>query len=61
MTLTLSREEHEFLMQALRIYLDNLRVEIARTDSRSFRAQLRQQEEIAQALVERLSGLVPSM
>lgn len=60
MTLALTAEESQLLQWGLTIPLGSLRVEIARTDSRSFKARLRKQEEIAHRLVERLSGLVPS-
>ncbi|MBI2152226.1 MAG: hypothetical protein HYV92_00265 [Candidatus Rokubacteria bacterium] len=56
MTLTLTREEHEFLRETLKRYLADLDREIARTDSRTFKAQLKRDEEIARKLIERLSS-----
>lgn len=56
MTLTLTQEEHEFLRETLRRYLVDLDREIARTDSRRFKAQLKRDEEIARKLIERMSS-----
>lgn len=61
MTVTLTHEEREFLAQVLKLYLGAVRLEIARTDSRQFKAQLRRHEAIAQGVLERLgSDLIPA-
>ena len=56
MTLTLTQEENEFLRETLKRYLADLDREIARTDSRTFKAQLKRDEEIGRKLIERLSS-----
>jgi hypothetical protein len=61
MTLTLTPEEHEFLLETLTSYLSGLHREIARTDSRSFKTRLRVQEEIAHTLIERLRSAPASL
>lgn len=56
MILTLTPEEQEVLQHILESYLSDLRVQITRTDSPRFKIRLRNQEQIVQALIERLSS-----
>ncbi|MBI4591024.1 MAG: hypothetical protein HY725_19530 [Candidatus Rokubacteria bacterium] len=56
MTLMLTDEEHEFLLETLKSRLGDLRREITRTDNRQFRARLKRHEEIVEGLIERLAS-----
>ena len=55
MTLTLSDEEQQELLQALVHYVDELRREINHTDDHAFKARLQRQAHVLQGLVSRLS------
>lgn len=54
MTLALTAEEQELLLETLISYLSNLRVQIMRTDNRAFKAQLRRRMEVAQTVLDKL-------
>jgi hypothetical protein len=56
MNIPLTSEEQEFLLQALRSYLSDLRAEISRTDNRQFKAKLKHHEKIAQGIIEKLGS-----
>ena len=56
MTLRLSDEEHEIVLQTLKARLDALHTEMTRTDSPEFSIRLKREEEIIQALIERLGS-----
>lgn len=56
MILTLTPEEQELLLRILENYLNDLRFEIARTDSRRFKTQLRDREQIVRGFIERLGS-----
>jgi hypothetical protein len=55
-TLRLSDEEHEIVLQTLKARLDALHTEMTRTDSPEFSIRLKREEEIIQALIERLGS-----
>jgi len=55
-TLTLTGEEQEFLVQTLKSYLSDLRPEISRTDNPQFKARLKHEAEIVQRLIEKLQS-----
>ena len=57
MILTLTNEELEFLIQTMKRYLSDLRIEIARTDNRLFKVRLKHDEEIAHVLIQRLESI----
>lgn len=57
MILTLTGDEGEFLVEAMKRHLTDLRAEITRTDSRQFKAGLKQQAQIAEELIEKLRDL----
>ena len=59
MTVRLSDEERGIVLQTLKARLDALHTEMTRTDSPEFNIQLKREEEIIQALIERL-GSAPS-
>ncbi|MFP5226743.1 MAG: hypothetical protein ACLGXA_03880 [Acidobacteriota bacterium] len=54
MELTLSTEEHEFLMNILKQYHQELVREIAHTDHREFKQGLRRDEQLLESLENRL-------
>jgi hypothetical protein len=54
MTFRLSDEERGIVLQTLKARLDTLHTEMTRTDSPEFNIQLKHEEEIIQALIERL-------
>jgi hypothetical protein len=56
MNLRLNREEREIVLQTLKARLDALQSEMTRTDTPEFSVQLKHEEEIIQALIERLSS-----
>jgi hypothetical protein len=53
-TLRLSDEERGIVLQTLKGRLDALRAEMTRTDSPEFNIQLKHEEEVIQALIQRL-------
>jgi len=55
-TLRLSDEERGIVLQTLKARLDALHTEMTRTDSPAFNIQLKHEEEIIQALIERLAS-----
>lgn len=55
--ITLSAEEAALLAEVLKSYLSDLRMEIADTDSKSFRQSLKQR----QTVLEKILGQVPQM
>jgi hypothetical protein len=56
MTLRFSDEERGIVLQTLKARLDALHVEMTQTDSPEFNIQLKHEEEIIQALIERLGS-----
>lgn len=56
MILTLTHEEQDLLVEILRSYLSGLGMEIAKTDSRQFKAGLKQRQGMVQELVDRLGS-----
>lgn len=56
MILTLTEEEQDFLVQTVKDYLKDLRIEIWRSDHRQFKARLKHLEEIAQELMNKLGS-----
>jgi hypothetical protein len=58
MTLRLSDEERGIVLRTLKTPLDALHVEMTQTDSPEFDIQLKQEEKIIQALIERLASAV---
>ena len=52
--LELSSEEGEKLARVLKFYLSNLRMEIADTDSSFFKADLKNEKELLNGILERL-------
>jgi hypothetical protein len=54
--LRLSDEERGIVLQTLKARLDALHAEMTQTDSPEFNIQLRHEEEIIQALIERLGS-----
>ena len=59
MTVRLSDEERGIVLQTLKARLDDLHTELTRTDSPEYNIQLKHEEEIIQALMERLSSAEP--
>ena len=58
MTLRLSDEERGIVLRTLKARLDALHVEMTQTDSPEFNIQLRREEKMIQALIERLASAV---
>ena len=58
MTLRLSDEERGIVLRTLKARLDALHAEMTQTDSPEFNIQLKHEEEIIQALIERLASAV---
>ena len=58
MTFRLSDEEREIVLRTLKARLDALHAEMTQTDSPEFNIQLKHEEEIIQALIERLDSAV---
>ena len=56
MILTLTEEEQDFLVQTVKDYLKDLRIEIWRSDNRQFKVRLKHLEEIAQKLMNKLGS-----
>ena len=56
-TIELTPAEAELLKEILTIDLGELRMEIADTDLKSFRQNLKQKEEVIKRLIERLGSL----
>jgi hypothetical protein len=54
MTVRLSHEERGIVLRTLKARLDALHVEMTQTDSPEYNIQLKHEEEIIQALIERL-------
>ena len=52
--LALGDEERRILLRTLKARLDDLRAEMTRTDSPDFNVQLKREEEIVLALIDRL-------
>jgi hypothetical protein len=59
MTFRLSDEEREIVVRTLKARLDALHAEMTQTDSPEFNIQLKHEEEIIEALVERLDSAFP--
>ena len=58
MTLGLSDEERGIVLRTLKARLDALHAEMTQTDSPEFNIQLKREERIIQALIERLDSSV---
>ena len=58
MTLGLSDEERGIVLRTLKARLDALHAEMTQTDSPEFNIQLKREEKIIQALIERLDSAV---
>ena len=58
MTLRLSDEERGIVLRTLKARLDALHAEMTQTDSPEFNIQLKREERIIQALIERLDSAV---
>ena len=58
MTLRLSDEERGIVLRTLKARLDALHAEMTQTDSPEFNIQLKREERIIQALIERLDAVV---
>jgi hypothetical protein len=58
MTLRLSDEERGIVLRTLKARLDALHAEMTQTDSPAFNIQLKHEEQIIQALLERLASAV---
>jgi len=58
MTLRLSDEERGIVLRTLKARLDALHAEMTQTDSPQFNIQLKREETIVQALIERLDSAV---
>jgi hypothetical protein len=58
MTLRFSDEERGIVLRTLKARLDALHVEMTHTDSPEFNIQLKHEETIIQALIERLASAV---
>jgi hypothetical protein len=58
MTLRLSDEERGIVLRTLKARLDALHAEMTQTDSPEFNIQLKREEKIIQALIERLDSAV---
>jgi hypothetical protein len=58
MTLRLSDEERGIVLRTLKARLDALHAEMTQTDSPEFNIQLKREEKIIQALIERLYSAV---
>ena len=56
MTVRLSHEERGIVLRTLKARLDALHAEMTQTDSPEFNIQLKREEEIIQALIERLDS-----
>jgi hypothetical protein len=56
MTLRLNDKERDIVLQTLKARLDALHTEMTRTDSPEFNIQLKREEGIIQALIERLGS-----
>jgi hypothetical protein len=59
MTLRLSDEEREIVLRTLKARLDALHTEMTQTDSPEFNIQLKHEEQIIEALIERLDSGTP--
>ena len=57
MRLELESMEEEVLLQVLRRYFADLRIEVSNTDSRDLREALKQHEEIIKGLIHKLEQL----
>lgn len=60
MQLTFSEKEQQFLLEALELRQRELLNEIAHTDRREFRQELRRNEELLESLLDRLRGAAVS-
>ena len=59
MTFRLSDEEREVVLRTLKARLDALHAEMTQTDTPEFNIQLRHEEEVVEALIERLASPSP--
>jgi hypothetical protein len=59
MTVRLSDEEQRIVLRTLNARLDALHTEMTQTDSPQFNIELKHEEKIIQALIERLGSAVP--
>jgi hypothetical protein len=55
-TFKLTDEERGIVLRTLKVRLDHLQTEMTQTDSPEFNIQLKHEEKIIQALIERLSS-----